>query len=164
MTLVNPSTTPRTRPLTIEPRIDPIPPITTTANTTMTSELPMCEFTSTMGEASTPASAASATPPPKVPAIRSGTFTPKDCRSGAFSLAARKVAPRRVRSITYQVPKHTTMDTAITQARYSGRNMNPRLKPPASAAGTGYDWPVAPNTWLSEPSQMSASPKVSSRP
>ena len=46
------------------PRIDPMPPITTTANTTMTSELPMCELTSTTGEASTPASAASATPPP----------------------------------------------------------------------------------------------------
>ncbi len=37
----------------------------------------------------------------------SGTLMPKACTSGAFSVAARSVAPRRVRSITNQVLKHT---------------------------------------------------------
>src|SRR3546814_6078263 len=34
-TLVKPSMMPRPRPVTIEPMIEPMPPITTTANTTM---------------------------------------------------------------------------------------------------------------------------------
>src|SRR5580698_5305753 len=58
MTLVNPSITPSARPLTMAPRIEPMPPITTTANTTMTSELPICGLTRITGADSTPASVA----------------------------------------------------------------------------------------------------------
>jgi hypothetical protein len=39
-TLVRPSITPRPKPVTIAPMIEPMPPITTTANTTMISESP----------------------------------------------------------------------------------------------------------------------------
>ena len=55
----------------------------------------------------------------------------------AFSVAARSRAPRWVRSMTNQVPKHTTSEARMTQARYSGRNMKCRFTAPASAAGTG---------------------------
>jgi len=52
-------------------------------------------------------------------------------------VAARKVAPSRVRSITNQVLKHTTIEARITQARYTGRNMKCRSSAPASEGGTG---------------------------
>ena len=41
-TLVRPSMMPRPKPVTIAPRIEPMPPITTTANTTMISSEPIC--------------------------------------------------------------------------------------------------------------------------
>ncbi len=41
-TLVRPSMTPRPKPVTIAPMIEPMPPITTTANTTMISSAPIC--------------------------------------------------------------------------------------------------------------------------
>src|SRR5262245_16219285 len=41
-TLVSPSTMPSPKPVTIAPMIDPMPPITTTANTTMMSSAPIC--------------------------------------------------------------------------------------------------------------------------
>ena len=41
--------TPRARPLTIEPRMEPIPPMTTTAKTTMTSEEPIRGLTWMIG-------------------------------------------------------------------------------------------------------------------
>ncbi len=63
-TLVRPSTTPSTKPVMIEPRIEPIPPITTTANTTAMMSAPMPGRTWLIGAARTPAKAASATPKP----------------------------------------------------------------------------------------------------
>ena len=42
---------------------------------------------------------------------------PKACTSGGFSVAARSVAPSRVRSITNQVVKQTTSEATMTQAR-----------------------------------------------
>ncbi len=42
---MSPSTIPMPSPVTIEPAIDPMPPITTTANTTITTELPMSGVT-----------------------------------------------------------------------------------------------------------------------
>ena len=37
--------------------------------------------------------------------------------SAGFSVAARRWAPSRVRSIAYQVPKQTAIDATTTQAR-----------------------------------------------
>src|SRR5450631_2286615 len=59
-TLVRPSITPRPKPVTMAPRIDPMPPITTTAKTTMISSEPICGDTLQIGAAITPANAASA--------------------------------------------------------------------------------------------------------
>src|SRR5262249_61333236 len=44
-TFVRPSTTPSANPVRIDPMIDPIPPITTTANTTMIRSAPMSGLT-----------------------------------------------------------------------------------------------------------------------
>src|SRR5215470_12791599 len=44
-TLVSPSISPRAKPVTIAPMIEPIPPITTTANTTMMMSSPMSGLT-----------------------------------------------------------------------------------------------------------------------
>src|SRR5947209_8598383 len=44
-TLVRPSMMPRAKPVTIAPMIEPMPPITTTANTTMISDEPICGLT-----------------------------------------------------------------------------------------------------------------------
>src|SRR5262249_41097819 len=44
-TLVSPSTTPSPKPVRIAPMIEPMPPITTTANTTMIRSLPICGLT-----------------------------------------------------------------------------------------------------------------------
>ena len=44
-TLVRPSITPRPKPVTIAPMIEPMPPITTTANTTMMRSAPICGLT-----------------------------------------------------------------------------------------------------------------------
>ena len=59
-----PSISPSPIPVTMDPRIDPIPPTTTTANTTMMRFAPMTGFTLKIGAARTPANAASATPYP----------------------------------------------------------------------------------------------------
>ena len=55
---------PSRRPVTMAPMIEPMPPMTTTAKTTITSEDPIKGLTWTTGAASTPASAASPTPAP----------------------------------------------------------------------------------------------------
>ena len=44
-TLVRPSITPRPKPVTIAPMIEPMPPITTTANTTMMMSEPISGLT-----------------------------------------------------------------------------------------------------------------------
>ena len=49
--------------VTMEPSTEPMPPMTTMANTMMTRLDPMPEFTCRMGAASTPVNAASAMPP-----------------------------------------------------------------------------------------------------
>ena len=48
----------------MEPRMEPMPPITTTANTTITRLEPISGVTWIMGAASTPANPASAAPAP----------------------------------------------------------------------------------------------------
>lgn len=63
-TLVRPSMTPSPRPVTMAPMIDPMPPITTTANTTMMRLEPISGEICSTGAASTPAKPASATPKP----------------------------------------------------------------------------------------------------
>src|SRR5262249_51225949 len=63
-TFVKPSTTPRPKPVTIDPMIEPRPPMTTTANTTMMRSAPISGFTWEIGAASTPASAACPWPKP----------------------------------------------------------------------------------------------------
>ena len=63
-TLVSPSITPRPKPVTIDPRIEPMPPITTTANTTMIRFDPISGPICVAGAASTPANPASPTPKP----------------------------------------------------------------------------------------------------
>src|SRR5947199_57209 len=81
---------PSPRPVTIEPRIEPMPPITTTANTTMMRSEPISGPTVKIGAASTPANAASATPKPYVSVIISGTLMPNACTRRGFSVPARK--------------------------------------------------------------------------
>src|SRR5438045_7131497 len=54
-TLVSPSTMPSAKPVTIAPMIDPMPPITTTANTTMMMSEPICGDTLEIGAAMTQA-------------------------------------------------------------------------------------------------------------
>src|SRR5262249_13600079 len=44
-TLVRPSTMPRPKPVTMAPMMEPMPPITTTANTTMMRSAPICGLT-----------------------------------------------------------------------------------------------------------------------
>ena len=73
-----------------------------------------------------------------------GTLMPNACTSDGFSVAARKYEPSLVRSITYQVPKHTITEATITHARYLGRNMNPRLNAPPNSSGSRYGWPALP--------------------
>ncbi|MNT88527.1 hypothetical protein D3C72_2291020 [compost metagenome] len=60
--MVIPSKTPRPSPVKIEPRIDPMPPITTTAKTVMIRFWPISGETCITGAASTPANAARPTP------------------------------------------------------------------------------------------------------
>src|SRR5262249_29163195 len=72
-TLVRRSMTPRAKPVTIAPMMEPMPPITTTANTTMMRSAPICGLTLVIGAAMTPASAASPTPTPYVTVIKRGT-------------------------------------------------------------------------------------------
>ncbi|MCY1306169.1 hypothetical protein D9M70_560150 [compost metagenome] len=62
--MARPSITPSPRPVRIAPRIEPMPPITTTANTTMIRFCPISGETCITGAASTPAKPASATPRP----------------------------------------------------------------------------------------------------
>ncbi|MOA65384.1 hypothetical protein D3C78_1917550 [compost metagenome] len=63
-TFVSPSITPRPRPVTMAPMMDPMPPITTTANTTMMRLDPISGEICSTGAANTPAKPASATPKP----------------------------------------------------------------------------------------------------
>ena len=67
----------------------------------------------------------------------SGTLMPRACTNLAFSVAARSLAPRWVRSIKNQVAPHTVTDARMTQARYIGSTMKPRLNPPCNSSGTG---------------------------
>ena len=77
-------------PVRMEPSIDPMPPITTTANTTMMILEPISGLIWITGAASTPPIAARATPKPKVSVTISGTLTPKACTSIGFSVPARR--------------------------------------------------------------------------
>src|SRR5262245_34768020 len=116
-TLVKPSMTPSPRPVTIVPRIEPSPPMTTTAKITTMMLDPMSGLTWYTGAARTPAKAASATPRPYVNVTSRGTLIPNVCTSTGFSTPARRYAPSRVRSIAYQMTRHTTTDTTMTQPR-----------------------------------------------
>ena len=64
MNRVRPSMTPSAKPVMMEPMIDPMPPMTTTANTTTISSAPMRGRTWFMGADRTPANPARATPKP----------------------------------------------------------------------------------------------------
>ncbi len=97
--------------------IEPMPPMTTTAKTTMIRLLPINGCTCRIGAARTPANPASATPKPYVKVTINGTLTPNASVSGAFSVPARSKAPSLVRSMTYQVPKHTTSEATTTHVR-----------------------------------------------
>ena len=46
-----------------------------------------------------------------------GTLMPNACTSAGFSVAARRYEPSLVFSITNQVPRQTTSEATITQAR-----------------------------------------------
>ncbi len=70
-----------------------------------------------IGADNTPASAARPTPSPYVRVIIRGTLMPNARTSVGFSVAARKLAPSRVRSIRYQVSRHTTSENTTTQPR-----------------------------------------------
>src|SRR5439155_8884509 len=70
------ASTPTRNPATTAPAIEPIPPMTTTANAKMMSSLPMSGETFRMGAASTPPSAASATPKPNTGVTQRSTLIP----------------------------------------------------------------------------------------
>jgi hypothetical protein len=46
-----------------------------------------------------------------------GTLIPNACTSVGFSVAARRYEPSFVRSITYQVARHTASEKTTTQPR-----------------------------------------------
>ncbi len=91
--------TPSANPATIDPRIEPRPPMTTIANVLMMIESPMLGATFVFGAASTPANAASAAPNANVPLTRRLVLMPNARVSSGFSVAARIRAPSRERSI-----------------------------------------------------------------
>ncbi len=109
--------TPTVKPATTAPAIDPMPPITTTAKVRMIASPPMRGETLRMGAASTPASAASATPNAKTPVTQRSIGMPSARVSSGRSVAARTTMPRRVRSIANQTPTATTMEKAMTKSR-----------------------------------------------
>ncbi len=77
-------------PVTTVPAMEPMPPITTTANTITIMVWPVSADTCMIGAASTPANAARATPKPKVRLTSTGTLMPKASTSLGFSVAARR--------------------------------------------------------------------------
>ncbi len=64
-----------------------------------------------------------------------GTLMPKAWVGCGFSVPARKYAPKRVRSITYQVAKQTVNEATMTQARYFGKIIKPRSNAPENISG-----------------------------
>ncbi|MNL85733.1 hypothetical protein D3C87_2141530 [compost metagenome] len=70
--------------------MEPMPPITTTANTTMIRFEPISGETWMIGAASTPAKPASATPKPNVNVTINGTLMPNASTSFGFSVPARR--------------------------------------------------------------------------
>jgi hypothetical protein len=81
---------------------------------------PMFGWTLVVGAASTPASAATATPKPNVTVTSRRTSIPSARAITGFSVAARMRAPTAVRSITNHVAAHSTSATTITNSLYVG--------------------------------------------
>ena len=111
------ASTPTRNPATTAPAIEPIPPMTTTANAKMMSSLPIRGETFRMGAASTPPSAASATPKPNTGVTQRSTLIPSARVSSGRSVEARTIIPSRVLSMTYHTAMHTTIEEAITKRR-----------------------------------------------
>ena len=75
---------------------------------------PIDGATLVVGAASTPASAAMATPKPKVSVTKRRVLMPSARTSTGFSVAARIRAPVMLRSTNHQISPHTITDTTIT--------------------------------------------------
>jgi len=127
--------TPTRNPATIAPGIEPMPPMTTTANVRMMSSEPMSGDTFRIGAASTPASAARPRPKPNIGVTQRSTSTPSARVSSARSVAARTTMPRRVRSMTNQTASEATRQNATTNSRYDGYETAPSATVPASSTG-----------------------------
>ena len=96
--------------------------------------------------------------------MSSGTRTPKARTSAAFSVAARRYEPRRVRSTASQTSRQATAEASTTHSRYLGMIMKPRSMAPRRNSGIAYGREAAPISTVSPPSSAMARPKVSSRP
>ena len=155
------ASTPTRKPATTAPAIEPMPPMTTTANAKMMSSLPINGETFRIGAARTPPSAASATPKPNTGVTQRSTLIPSARVSSGRSVAARTIIPSRVRSMTYQTATQTTIENAITKSRYVGYATSPADTEPASSAGAGYGCPWSPYRRRTPSWIISVSPNVS---
>ena len=116
--------------MSTEPPIEPSPPITTMANVLMMILSPIVGSTFWLGAASTPPSAASATPTANVIETSRCVSIPSARTSTGASVAARMRAPIGVRSSTYHTTAQTTIATPITKSRYVGNSEKPRFAVP----------------------------------
>src|SRR5437899_653225 len=155
------ASTPTRNPATTAPAIEPIPPMTTTANAKMMSSLPISGETLRIGAARTPPSAASMTPKPNTGVTQRSTLIPSARVSSGRSVAARTIIPSRVRSMTYQTATQTTIENPITKSRYVGYATRPADTEPASSAGAGYGGPCRPYRSRTPSWIISVSPNVS---
>src|SRR6266545_1758548 len=106
--------TPMPNPATTEPKIEPSPPITTTANTVMMRSAPMSGLTARIGAARTPAKPARATPKPNTGVTQRPTLMPSARVSSGRSVAARTTMPTRLWVSAYHTATQTRPETAST--------------------------------------------------
>jgi hypothetical protein len=101
----------------MEPRNEPIPPMMTMTNASMTTLVPMPRNAVTSGAASTPPTAAKAQPKPNTEVRTMSTSVPSACTISEFCDTARISKPGRARSRNCQMAMAAAAPSPIRNRR-----------------------------------------------
>src|SRR5437763_7694607 len=161
-TLPNVSAMPTRSAPTNAPFTDPIPPITTTTNDTISTPSPMPGYTVVSGAASMPTKAASAVPAAKRIESRRRTSMPSASTISLSVAPARTRMPKRVPSRTCRIASAIARQIVEVNARYADHVCaSPSAMPNEKGRGVGTPWTSLPKRKRCRSFNTSTSPYVS---
>lgn len=129
------------------PTSEPMPPTTATTKTIDPTAAAIDGSVTNALPPITPASPASAQPPPNTSMKTRGTLWPSASTMSGCVSAAWMTSPMRVRVSSRKMPTSISSDTSIMKARYFGKDeVNSVNSGPSSASGTRYGTAGRPHT------------------